>query len=700
MVTTAEALTIALGHHQAGRLQAAEQIYRQILAVEPNHPDALHLLGLIAHQVGRPDVAVEYLEAAVRVLGTSALVHYNLGEVYRALGRASDAMACYQRATQLQPAFAEAHFNWGNVLRALGELAAARDCYQRALHVRPDFVEAHYNLGNTLTAQGDLAGACACYRRALQLQPDHALACNNLGNALRLQGQLAEAVACFRRSSQLQPDNAGVYNNLGNAFKDQGELDEAVASFGRALQLQPNYAEAHCNLGTALKDQGRLREALACYERALQLRPAFVQAHSNLVYALQFSPDCDAQALLEEHCRWDRQHAEPLRRSIPPHANDPTPDRRLRVGYVSPDFRDHCQALFMVPLLSCHDHRDVEVFCYADVACPDGVTARLRASADVWRNTAGLADEQVAQLIRADRIDVLVDLTMHMANNRLLLFARKPAPVQVSWLAYPGTSGLAAIDYRLTDPYLDPPGSGDRPYTETSVPLPDTFWCYDPLSDEPAVNALPAGETGLLTFGCLNNFCKVNAPVLQLWARVLRDVEGSQLLLLAPQGPHREDTLGLLRQEGVASGRVTFVEHRPRQQYLELYHRIDIGLDTLPYNGHTTSLDALWMGVPVVTLVGRTVVGRAGLSQLSNLGLPELIADAPEQFVRVAVELAGDRPRLSKLRSTLRARMRQSPLMDAPRFARNVEAAYRAMWQRWVKDKGKEAGAFRAAVSP
>ncbi len=301
----------------------------------------------------------------------------------------------------------------------------------------------------------------------------------------------------------------------------------------------------------------------------------------------------------------------------------------------------------------------------------------------LWRDTTGLTDVQLAQRIREDGIDILVDLTLHMAHNRLLVFARKPAPVLVTFAGYPGTTGLRTIDYRITDPYLDPPGLYDGCYSEESIRLPDSFWCYDPLDSQPPVNALPAAENGYITFGCLNNFCKVNPLVLKIWARVLKVVDRSRLTVLAGEGTHRRHALDLLAEEGVGRDRVTFVAHQPRPEYLKYYHGIDIGLDTVPYNGHTTSLDSFWMGVPVVTLTGPTVVGRAGLSQLTNLGLPELIASGREQYVHVVAELARDLPRLSDLRATLRGRMRASPLMDASRFARNIEAAYRAMWRRW-----------------
>ena len=537
--------------------------------------------------------------------------------------------------------------------------------------------------------QGKPDEAAACYERALRLNPGYAEARNNLGNVLKDRDKLDEAAACYQRALELKPDYALAHYNLGLLWQDRGHLDDAVTCYRHALRWDPAYSEAHNNLGNALKDQGALDEAVASFRKALELKPDDHAAHSNLLYTLVFCPGYDAQAILEEHRYWNRRFAEPLARLMQPHSNDCSFHRRLRIGYVSPDFRDHAQAFFMLPLLSAHDHENFEIYCYADVARPDEITARLRSLADVWRSIAGLSDEQVAGLVRGDGIDILVDLTMHMAGNRLLVFARKPAPVQVTWLAYPGTTGLSTIDYRLTDAYIDPPGLHDHNYSEESIRLPGAFWCYDPLAAEPAVSALPAVENGCITFGCLNNFCKVNDSVLKLWARVLMAVDGSRLLLLAPEGLVRGRTLDLLEREGVSRERVTFVARQPRPRYLELYDRIDIGLDTFPYNGHTTSLDGFWKGVPVVTLAGDTPVARAGLSLLTNLGLPELVAETPDQFVSIAVALAGDLPRLAELRATLRDRLRAAPLSDAPRFARVVEAAYREIWRRWCHHRAE-----------
>jgi predicted O-linked N-acetylglucosamine transferase (SPINDLY family) len=645
---------MALKYFQSGQLQEAEQLYLEILQLDPNQVDAWHLLGVIAGRTGRANLAIEYLNAALR----------------------------------LKPDFAAAYSNLGNALRANGNLEEAVASYHHALRLKPDFGEAYFNLGYALQEQGKLAEAASSYQQALRFKPDLAEAAYNLGMVLRQQGRLEEAVAEYRHALRLKPNHAAAYNELGIALKQQGQLADAVASLELALRLKPNFGEGYMNLGNVFMDQGRLDDAVAAYRTALCLKPDEARFHSSLVLTLNLDSDFDAGAILAECRRWNQQHAEPLKSLIQPHCNLPDGERRLRIGYVSPNFRASVDSFSMVPLMSNHDHRQFEIYCYVDVARPDAVTERLRGYADAWRSTVGLSDQQVADMIRSDRIDILVDLVMHTANNRLLVFARKPAPLQVAWLAYPGTTGLSTMDYRLTDPYLDPPGLFDAFYAEESLRLPDTFWCYDPLADQPPVNPLPALENGVITFGCLNNFCKVNDGCLALWAQVLRAVPRSRLLLLAPRGQAREHVLARLEQQGIAAPRVAFADKQPRLEYLKLYARIDLGLDPLPYNGHTTSLDAFWMGVPILTLVSKkTAFGRAGWSQLCNLGLNELAAETPDDYVALAVELAADLLRLQNLRGTLRQRMLRSPLMDANRFARHVEQTYRQIWRRWCKDE-------------
>jgi protein O-GlcNAc transferase len=683
--TVQQAFELAMSHHQAGRLQEAEHLYRQVLARQPSHFGALHLMGGIAQQTGRLDLAVDLMRKAVAAEPRSPEAQGNLGNALRDKGLLDEAIAAFRQAIALNPKLPGAYSNLGNALKYKGQLDEAIAAFRQDIALNSNLPGAHSNLGNALRDKGQLDEAIAAFRRAIALNPKLHGVHVNLANALKDKGQLDEAIASYRLAIELTPNQPEVHGNLGDSLKNKGRFDEAAAACQQAIALRPGYAEAYANLGSVLKEKGQLDEAIAVYRRALALRPDYVEAHSCLVFTLLYHPGYDAAAIAEEHQRWDRQHAQPLGKSVAAYLNDHRPDRRLRIGYVSPDFRDHCQSLFTVGLLSHHDHEQFEIFCYSSVIQPDEITQRITACADVWRAVGKLSDAKLAEMIREDRIDILVDLTMHMRQNRLLAFARKPAPVQVAWLAYPGTTGLSAMDYRLTDPYLDPPGDGDQRYVEESIRLPDTFWCYDSLTTEPSVNALPALESRHVTFGCLNNFCKVNDNLLALWAKVLRQVEHSRLLLLAPLGDCRLRTQQRFEKDGVDPQRIEFIPFQTRDKYLETYHRIDLGLDTFPYNGHTTSLDSFWMGVPVVTLVGSTAVSRAGWCQLSNLGLAELAAQTPEEFVRIAVDLAKDLPRLEQLRSTLRPRMEQSPLMDAPTFARNIEAAYRRMWQTWCE---------------
>ena len=700
------------------QLGLLDEAHRLVLQAVANAPEVwrYHLThGLLASAASVPAEAVAAFRAACDLRPESVEAWTGLAASLQAQGQLSATAAAYREAHALAPQDVEIGNNLGVALDAAGRSLEAADIFREGLRQRPDYLPLYNNLGhalsrlrrfdeavatlrqglqlapasgtlwfnygNALAAQGAGMEAVAAYNRALQIEPGNYPALVNLGNSLRALGDLTTAIDYYRRAIACVPDNPDAYNNMAVALQARGQADEAARILREAIALNPNSSAAHNNLGNALKDTGQLDDAIVAYRRAMELAPDDPEPHSNLLYLLSFHPGYDERAILHEARRWAQRHA-PV--PLEGHANhDADPARRLRVGYVSPDFRDHCQAFFLMPLLANHNHEMVEVHCYADVAAPDAITDRIAAFADVWRPIHGLSDAEAAALIRSDGIDILIDLTMHMARSRPLLFARKPAPVQAAWLAYPGTTGQPAIDYRLTDPWLDPPELGDDRYTEQSIRLPDSFWCYDPLTDEPAVNRLPAASSGQVTFGCLNNFCKVTDRSLELWAQVLCAVPGSRLLLMSPGGRHRERALTTLGRHGVAAEQVEFVSFQPRRQYLETYHRIDICLDTLPYNGHTTSLDAYWMGVPVVTRVGGTVVGRAGWSQLNNLGLAELAAFDDAGFVRTAVALASDPAALGQLRQTLRQRLQQSTLMDGRKFAAAMEAVYRKIWRDW-----------------
>jgi predicted O-linked N-acetylglucosamine transferase (SPINDLY family) len=701
---------------QCGRATEATALLGRVLAMDPAAWRSHCSLGQALAALDRPGPALAAFRRAGELNPDCLEAWVGAGTASRALGQRAEAVAAFRRAAELHPELAERHNDLGTALLEAGDPAGARAACTRALALCDDFPVAHSNLGNALLAErrifearvqlertvarwpdraeawynlgtaalADLAfaDAEAAFRRTLALAPDHLAAACNLGSALHAQGRHQAALEACELALRLDPACLDACNNASAAARAMGRMDQAVELLERAIALRPDFAVTHGNLGHLLKDLGRMDEAVRCFRRALELDPADPVVRSNLAYAVSFLPGCDARAILAENLQWQRVQ-------VPPewgregHPNDPDPHRRLRVGYVSPDFREHCQSLFTLPLLAHHDHDRFEIFGYAGVARPDPITRRIAGLMDAWRDIARLDDAACAAQIRADRIDILVDLTMHMANGRPHLFARKPAPVQVAWLAYPGTTGLAAMDYRLTDPYLDPPGQQDDWYAETSIRLPDTFWCYDPLTARPEPGPLPALARGGITFGSLNNFCKVNLSVLALWARVLVALPGSRLLLQCQPGRHRQRVLETLGAGGVAPERIEFAPFRPRADYLALYRQVDVGLDTFPYNGHTTSLDAFWMGVPVVTRLGETVVGRAGWSQLCNLGLRELAADSDESFIRIATGLARDLPRLAGLRAGLRARMEASPLMDGPRFARNLESALRGLWAQW-----------------
>jgi protein O-GlcNAc transferase len=674
---TVETLRAALEHHRQGHLDQAERMCRQVVAIQPNRSDALSLLGEIALETNRAPEASRLFARAVALAPADAAFRANLGEACRRLGRQDEAGAAFFTALALRPDFAEAAFNLGLLFEELGRADDALGCFRRAAELRPDSAAIKARVA---AARKKVAGAG---KVSWPVGEAAASVLLEIATALRARGDYDGAVGLCRRALDLRPRFPEALGLLGAAQTELTRVDEAIATFRRALALSPDSAELHASLGTALAAAGRVDEAIESTRKAMVLSPA-PHTRANLVFFLQFSASASATDILAEARLFQTQFGVPLAAEIRPHANEPSLSRRIRVGYVSPDFRDHCQTLFTVPLFTHHDHARFEIFGYSSVAVPDRATAQLAGACDRWRPVHGVDDPMLASRIRQDGIDILVDLTMHMSQGRARLFASKPAPVQVCWLAYPGTTGLDAIDARISDPYLDPPDADLDVYSEKTVRLPETFWCYDPLIEGLDPGPLPARARGAITFGCLNNPMKLNRHVLALWARVLRAVGGSRLVVMAPLGTARKRIGDALGEAGIDRARVDFVKRCARPDYLALYRGIDLCLDTFPYGGHTTSLDALWMGVPVITLVGDRVVGRAGLSQAMNLGMPELVAESADEYVANASDWARDVGRLEATRQTLRARMQTSPLMDAARFARHLEAAYRRLWADWV----------------
>jgi predicted O-linked N-acetylglucosamine transferase (SPINDLY family) len=559
-----------------------------------------------------------------------------------------------------------------------GRLAEAERGYRAILQRQPQHADSLNLLGVIALQSGNLESALALVQRAVMLRPDAAPCRNNLGQVLERLGRDDEAAHCYEASIELDPGYAEAYNNLGLVRARQDRLADADALYRKAIELVPEYAEPHTNRGNLRKDCGELDAAIGCYRRAIELRPDLSALHSNLLLALHYHPGYSPADLLREHRAWADRHVAPLVATRRPHDNDPDRERRLRIGYVSADFREHSLARFILPLFREHDRRCVEVLAYSDVTAPDPVTALVRNHVDRWRDVATLRDEQLAGVIRSDGIDILVDLAMHSGRNRLLTFARKPAPVQITYLAYCGsTTGVDAIDYRITDRFLDPPGEPSH-YTESSIHLPHCYWCYSP-----PLRLAAEHHAGPPTFGCLGNFAKVSDFTLGLWMRLLRRVPEARLLVYARTEAHRDRVRRFLRDAGLEESRAAFVGYQSLAGYLQTYREIDVVLDTYPYGGGTTTCDALWMGVPVVTLAGGTGVSRAGSTLLTNVGLDRLVATSAEEYLEVAAALIRDVSGLAELRGGLRERIEASPVMDAAGFTRDLEAAFRTVWRAW-----------------
>jgi protein O-GlcNAc transferase len=660
-------------YQRAGQLDVAERLYASVAPGHPHYPSARFLLGSIALVSERTGLAMELLQEATRLDPGNSRYRAGLGEAYRRLGQLEQAFDCFEIAFGLEPQFAQSALQLAELLEVTGQLEIAAGYYEHLVLLQPGNTALAAKLAELRAAAGS-AARVSTWGGSSEVLVRAWLALAGAHLALKRPGA---AVTACRGALACAPGRAGTLVRLGLALRAAGLSDEACQRFEQALELQPDDLDALLGLVDALRDLGRIDATIPVLHRALAVQEN-PDLRSVLVTWMPYAPGYTDAQILAECGAWEQHHA----LHLAPAAARPgarAAGQRLRIGYVSPHFCKHVSQLFVPPLLSNHDHGAVEVCLYSDVRTPDAETEYLRAFADVWRDVAGWSDARLAEQVQADGIDILVNLTMHSKENRLLLFARKPAPVQLCWLAYPGTTGLGAMDYRVTDPHLDPPGTDLSVYRERSLYLPDTFWCYAPR-ETPEVNALPALQRGHITFGSLNNFIKVNAPLLELWAELLHAVPRARLLLLAPLGDFRTRVSNLLERQGVARERVSFVDRQLRSDYLATYHEIDLGLDPFPCTGHTTSFDAAWMGVPVVTLRGQTVIGRAGVTVAKNLGLPELIADTPEEYLRIAIGLSSDLARLAELRAVLRPRMQASPLVDGPRFARNMEALYRVAW--------------------
>lgn len=582
-------------------------------------------------------------------------------------------------------------FGWkalGTFLKALGRNEEALSPLQKAAALLPDDAETHSTLGTTLNDLGRFSEAEVSHQRALGIAHNQARAHFNMGLTLQGQGRLIEAEASYRRALTLKPDYVDAYNNLGAALKDMERLNEAEENYRQALRIKPDCAEACCNLGNTLIDLGRPQEAETCYRQALQLNANLAMAHSNLLLCLSHNAHTDTQALFSEHCQFGEQFEARFLGHWPAHANSRDPERPLRIGFVSGDLRNHAVAFFIEPVLRhlCQ-YSQLSLHAYSNHNIVDTVVARMKKYFVQWHGVSGMNDDALAEKIRTDHIDILIDLSGHTAMNRLPMFARKPAPIQLSWMGYAGTTGMRAMDYYLADRFLlpPPPENMDQQFIEKIIRLPANA-PFLPAATAPAVNALPALSNGYITFGSFNRLNKLSHEVIALWAKLLVALPNAKMVLAAmPQEGQNDTLVKWFAEEGISQDRLSFHGRCKLNTYLELHRQVDICLDTFPYNGGTTTLHALWMGVPTLTLTGNTAVGRAGALILSHVGLPDFIAHDTEDFVQKGLLLSKNIADLAAIRAGLRERFTQSAMGRPELIAASLAQALRTTWQRWCQ---------------
>ncbi len=813
-------LDAAIQHHMAGRLDAAEKLYRDLLAEDPNQPDALHLIGVITLQEQRAHEARALFKQALWVKPNFPEAHNNMGTALKALDKLDDAEASYRQAISQKPDFADAHYNLGTVLddmkryeeaaaayrmalsikpkylAALGNLASvwvklerfdeAIEHYHRALEIEPDYVQAHLNLGHlykrvdriydavtsfekvsllnpetaniflylgqtlqrsdelekaevayrqalevkpdcaetyfglgqlyylkeqmdgcityyqkslTLNPQsaetyanlglafhdiGNTAEALKCYREALNLNPELATAHFNLGNEFQHQQRFDEALECYEKALEIEPAFVRAINNTGTTLQSMGRLDEAIDHYRKAISIEPDYAEAHNNLGNAFFDLGNPDQAIESYKSAIEHNPDFTGAYSNWLLAEHYRPGHTVASLYKLHRGWDEKFGAPLQPSWQKFPNSVNPERQIRIGFVSADLGRHPVGYFVVGLFENLQGFGIETICYSDRVADDQ-TNRIKEAVNLWRDIRGKSDEEVASMVHEDEVDILFDLAGHSGKNRLPVFVRKPAPVQVSWAGYVGTTGLSAIDYLLSD-HISTRSDEEKYYSEKIIYMPDQWLCYEPPSYAPDVNSLPFDRNGYVTFGSFSNPGKINKEVISVWAQILAAVDGSQLVLKyrrLDSAPNIKRLSDGFEAQGIDPSRLILEGRSPHPDLLARYHDIDIALDPFPYSGGLTTYEALWMGVPVITATGNTFASRHSESHLKTIGFPEFVASSSVEYAERAIDLANNSETLNTVRRHLRQKMAASPTCDHRTFARNFAFQMRGIWKDW-----------------
>lgn len=637
---------------------SAIAILERLAATYPNSIDTISLLGLSYYTANRPTEAIAWLQRGIALSPDNASLYRNLGPSLRALNRHSEAKLAYEKALQLNPKDAETANNLANLHRHLGNFQEAILYYKYALQIQENNPIYHYNLGGVYSESGDLLAAKNCFEKAIALKADYADAHNDLGKVYRHAGRLALAAACYQRAIEINPKHLHALNNLAGIYKTHGRAADAIDYYQRALAIRPDYADAF----------------------------------SNMLFAMQYSELVDVKQMFQTHLLFAQRFELKLKNLWREHQNVADPVRKLKIAYVSADFNHHAVAYFITPVLAHHDKTRVEVFAYYNGTRQDQFTEQTIAAVDHFKFVKPLSDEQFCEQIRTDQIDILIDLSGHTAGNRLLAFARKPAPIQITWLGYFGTTGLSAMDYRFTDVYMDPPGFADEIHSEKLLRLPH-FSPFKPHANSPAVNTLPSLSKESFTFASMNNLAKLNQGVVALWSRILHAVPNSVLYLCNVGDAETERiVIEMFERYQIPSSRLLLQPWMPIERYLELHHEIDLALDPFPYNGGTITNHSLWMGVPVITLASNRSVGRIGASLMHRVGLAEFIAQSEDHYLQLAIEFAQQRDRLNQIRLGMRARLAENGEASIAKLTSSVEETYRKVWAKWCADKSSGCG--------
>lgn len=684
----------ALALWQEGSLAEARSLLVKILAAQPAHAEANNLLGVFLLDEGDTASAREHFNRALTARPDFAAPQNNLGNIYLADGELDAAARCYRAALVHTPDYVEALTNLGSVCNLQGDNQTAETYCRKAVELAPGFAGAQCNLGNVLLSLGRVGEAIACYREALRLSPGLPEALVNLALSLQDVSYLPGAIDYYEKLAERRPNDFLPQVRIAQALQVLGSWDEAAQRLDRALELKPDATETLAILSANHAFIGDVRTGMSYLQQVLDAEPGNLSAQSRLTFDSMYLANCTGRQLYRGYRDWAELYATRPLLPLPP-LSSATPERRLRIGYVSKDFAKHSVSYFLEPILRHHDRTKFEIFCYSNLIHEDNYTERYKQLADHWRDISTLSEQAAVDRVREDNIDILIDLSGHTSGQRLGVFACKPAPVQVNYLGHPATTGLTTMDYRFGDAVTDPAEMVAVHYTETIRQLPGCFLTYQPEENAPPVQPAPSIANGCITFGSFNNIAKVNDSVIAVWAKVLLAVPFSRLMLKSfalSSVRGRKRIVDGFAAQGIPAERLDLVGWSAEtQHHLELYNKVDIALDTFPYNGTTTSCEALWMGVPVISLEGEHHAARVGASLLSVLGLRELLASDVAEFVQIASRLAADPERLTALRAGLRERMAASPLLDHAGFTRNLESAYREMWQAYCANRQNEA---------